>query len=471
MALSGSINTNNYSGRYYNLSWTATQSIETNSSDISWTLTASGGKSNWYAERLCQVVINGTYVFNKSNRVERYKGIVASGTITIPHNTNGTMSFSASVKVACYTDSANLFGSGSWNLDKIPRQATITAAPNFNDEENPVINYSNPAETDVSTLQACISLDGSNDDIAYRDISKTGTSYTFNLTDDERNILRNATTTSNSRTVYFYIKTTIGENTFYENVSKTLTIINANPIINPQAEDCNSRTLELTGNKNRFVCYYTHLKYTIEKSAKKGATIQSVNVECGSKSKSEADLSGGILNNIDSGVVKFSITDSRGNTTTKVLTKSFVKYIKLTCNMEVSAPTTDGSLNISASGNYFNGSFGAVNNSITVQYRYKTNGGNYTNWASMTTSISGNTYSASASITGLDYKSSYTFQTRAIDKLLTISSPEKTVKTVPLFDWGANDFNFNVDTSVNGDLTITGDIIIGGQSLKSLLGI
>ena len=471
MALSGSINTNNYSGRYYNLSWTATQSIETNSSNISWTLTASGGKSNWYAERLCQVVINGTYVFNKSNRVERYKGVVASGTITIPHNTNGTMSFSASVKVACYTDSANLFGSGSWNLDKIPRQATITAAPNFNDEENPEITYSNPAGTDVSTLQACISLDGSNDDIAYRDISKTGTSYTFNLTDDERNILRNATTTSNSRTVKFYIKTIIGENTFYENVSKTLTIINANPIINPQAEDCNSRTLELTGNKNRFVCYYTHLKYTIEKSAKKGATIQSVNVECGSKSKSEADLSGGILNNIDSGVVKFSITDSRGNTTTKVLTKSFVKYIKLTCNMEVSAPTTDGSLNISASGNYFNGSFGAVNNSITVQYRYKTNGGNYTNWASMTTSISGNTYSASASITGLDYKSSYTFQIRAIDKLLTINSPEKTVKTVPLFDWGANDFNFNVDTSVNGNLTITGDIIIGGQSLKSLLGI
>ena len=471
MALRGSINTNNYSGRYYNLSWTATQSIETNSSDISWTLTASGGKSNWYAERLCQVVINGTYVFNKSNRVERYKGVVASGTITIPHNTNGTMSFSASVKVACYTDSANLFGSGSWNLDKIPRQATITAAPNFNDEENPEIIYSNPAGTDVSTLQACISLDGSNDDIAYRDISKTGTSYTFNLTDDERNILRNATTTSNSRTVKFYIKTIIGENTFYENVSKTLTIINANPIINPQAEDCNSRTLELTGNKNRFVCYYTHLKYTIEKSAKKGATIQSVNVECGSKSKSEADLSGGILNNIDSGVVKFSITDSRGNTTTKVLTKSFVKYIKLTCNMEVSAPTTDGSLNISASGNYFNGSFGAVNNSITVQYRYKTNGGNYTNWASMTTSISGNTYSASASITGLNYKSSYTFQIRAIDKLLTINSPEKTVKTVPLFDWGANDFNFNVDTSVNGNLTITGDIIIGGQSLKSLLGI
>lgn len=471
MALSGSIGTNNYQGRYYNLSWTAIQSIETNSSDISWTLTANGGNANWYAERLCQVVINGTYVFNKFNRVERYKGVVASGTITIPHNTNGTMSFSASVKVACYTDSANLFGSGSWSLDKIPRQATITVAPNFNDEENPEITYSNPAGTDVSTLQACISLDGSNDDIAYRDISKTGTSYTFNLTDDERNVLRNATTTSNSRTVIFYIKTTIGENTFYENVSKTLTIVNANPIINPQAEDCNSRTLELTGNKNRFVRYYTHLKYTIEKSAKKGATIQSVNVECGSKSKSEVDLSGGILNNIDSGVVKFSITDSRGNTTTKVLAKSFVEYIKLTCNMEVSAPTTDGSLNISASGNYFNGSFGAVNNSLTVQYRYKTNGGNYTNWASMTTSISGNTYSASASITGLNYKSSYTFQIRAIDKLLTINSPEKTVKTVPLFDWGANDFNFNVDTSVNGDLTITGDIIIGGQSLKSLLGI
>lgn len=471
MALSGSISTNNYQGRYYNLSWTATQSIETNSSNISWTLTANGGKANWYAERLCQVVINGTYVFNKSNRVERYKGKVASGTITIPHNTNGTMSFSASLKVACYKDSANLFGSGSWNLDKIPRQATITAAPNFNDEENPKITYSNPAGTDVSTLQACISLDGSKDDIAYRDISKTGTSYTFNLTDNERNILRNATTTSNSRTVLFCIKTKIGENTFYEKVSKTLSIVNANPVITPYCRDSNETTKALTGNENKLVRYYSDLYFIIEKSALKGATFKNVKVECGSRTTSTANLSAGVMTNIDSGVVKFTATDSRGNTTSQLLLKSFVNYIKLTCNMKVSAPTTDGSLNITASGNYFNGSFGAVNNSLTVQYRYKTNGGSYTSWTPMTTSISGNTYSASASITGLNYKSSYTFQTRAVDKLLTINSPEKTVKTVPIFDWGANDFNFNVDTSVNGDLTITGDIIIGGQSLKSLLGI
>ena len=471
MALSGSISTNNYQGRYYSLSWTATQSIETNSSNITWTLNASGGNANWYAERLCQVVINGTYVFNKSNRVERYKGVVASGTITIPHNTNGTMSFSASLKIACYKDSANLFGSGSWNLDKIPRQATITAAPNFNDEENPKITYSNPVGTGVSTLQACISLDGSKDDIAYRDISKTGKTYTFNLTEAERNVLRNATTTSNSRTIYFYIKTIIGDNTFYDKVSKTLSIVNANPVITPYCRDSNETTKALTGNENKFVRYYSDLYFIIEKSALKGATFKNVKVECGSRTTSTADLSAGVMTNIDSGVVKFTATDSRGNTTTQLLLKSFVKYIKLTCNMEVGVPTADGKLNITASGNYFNGSFGAVNNSLTVQYRYKTNGGSYTSWNPMTTSISGNTYSASASITGLNYKSSYTFQTRAVDKLLTINSPEKTVKTVPIFDWGANDFNFNVDTSVNGDLTITGDIIIGGQSLKSLLGI
>lgn len=471
MALSGSISTNNYQGRYYNLSWTATQSIETNSSNISWTLTANGGKANWYAERLCQVVINGTYVFNKSNRVERYKGVVASGTITIPHNTNGTVSFSASLKVACYKDSANLFGSGSWNLDKIPRQATITAAPNFNDEENPKITYSNPAGTEVSTLQACISLDGSKDDIAYRDISKTGKTYTFNLTEAERNVLRNATTTANNRTIYFYIKTIIGDNTFYDKVSKTLSIVNANPVITPYCRDSNETTKALTGDENKLVRYYSDLYFIIEKSALKGATFKNVKVECGSRTTSTANLSAGVMTNIDSGVVKFTATDSRGNTTSQLLLKPFVKYIKLTCNMEVGVPTADGKLNITASGNYFNGSFGAVNNSITVQYRYKTNGGSYTSWTPMTTSISGNTYSASASITGLNYKSSYTFQTRAVDKLLTISSPEKTVKTVPIFDWGANDFNFNVDTSVNGDLTITGDIIIGGQSLKSLLGI
>ena len=96
-------------------------------------------------------------------------------------------------------------------------------------QANPTITYSNPAGNSASSLQACISLTGANADVGYRDISKTGTSYTFNLTTAERNVLRNACTTSNSRKVTFFVRTVIGGNTFYSTIERTLTIVNANP--------------------------------------------------------------------------------------------------------------------------------------------------------------------------------------------------------------------------------------------------
>jgi hypothetical protein len=73
------------------------------------------------------------------------------------------------------------------------KYATITYAPNFNDESNPTIKYNNPAGKTVTSLQACISLDGSKADVSYRNIPKKGTSYTFDLTDEERNVLRENT--------------------------------------------------------------------------------------------------------------------------------------------------------------------------------------------------------------------------------------------------------------------------------------
>ena len=41
----------------------------------------------------------------------------------------------------------------------------------------------------------------------------------------------------------------------------------------------------------------------------------------------------------------------------------------------------------------------------------------------------------------------------------------------PIFDWGKDDFNFNVPVYIEGDLSLTGDIEIGGVSLKTLLGL
>ena len=61
-----------------------------------------------------------------------------------------------------------------------------------------------------------------------------------------------------------------------------------------------------------------------------------------------------------------------------------------------------------------------------------------------------NTYRAEVSLTALNYLNRYTFQAMAVDLLSSVESVEKTVKTTPVFDWGENDFNFNVPVTILG---------------------
>lgn len=128
MALRGSVATNagEYS-RYYRLNWTATQSIANNTSTISWTLNAAGG-TGWVAERTVYVNIDGTSVYSKSNYVERYPGVVASGTKTLTHNSDGTRSFNISIGAAVYYTSVTCTGVGSPTLDTIARASDLSVS-------------------------------------------------------------------------------------------------------------------------------------------------------------------------------------------------------------------------------------------------------------------------------------------------------------------------------------------------------
>ena len=461
MAKSGYISTNDYSGRYYKVSWTASQSIPNNNSTITWTLEALGGGNSWYAERTLEVTIAGTPVYSKTNRVERYAGVIATGTTTLTHDSKGEKSFSIGVRAAVYTSSVNCTGSGNFTLDTIPRQATILTAPNFNDEQNPTITYSNPAGNNVQTLQACISLTGSADDIEYRDIPKTGSSYTFNLTNEERAVLLRATTTSNSRTVKFFIKTIINGVTYLSSITKNFSVINATPTINPTVRDVDGVTTNLTEYDTMFIKYFSDLSYTLNYQTLKYATYKSCSVVCGSNTLTSTT---GTFNNIESNTITFSLTDSRNNVVTKTIELDMIDYIKPTCNLETSFEletenTIKIKLNISGKG--WRGNFGTTTiNEFYVLYRYKINDGEYEDWIG-TGAVSwngDNTYSIEEEISGLNYLETYTIEAMVIDSLDSDTSEEAIVRAIPVFDWGENDFAFNVPVSIQGNLV--GDFII-----------
>lgn len=474
--INGSTNSKHITAK---VEWSSTPNNAANKSSVTATLfykKSSSSTATTYGTIKGSITINGTKTdFSKSVTLKNNDTWVqvASATVEgIAHNADGkksiTISAAGGISGTSFT-STDL--SANVALDDIPRQATIKSAPNFNDEANPTITYANPAGNVVTSLQACISWTG-NADIAYRDISKTGTSYTFNLTSAERTKIRNACANANSMSVTFYVKTVISGVTYYSKLAKTLSIVNATPTLNPTAvEDTDSSTdggdsagnIAATGSNTRWLKGISDVRYSFGAAALKGATIKSYKVECGSKKGTSAS---GVLFDVDSGSIKFTVTDSRGNTATQTLTRTLVNYVKLTCDLKATIALDSGETakaTLKISGNCFNGQIkSGVANSIKVWYRYKAEGGSYGGWTAVTATLSGNSYSLTHVVpTALDYRNNYTFEARAQDDLQLaygkyITSGAVTVNAKPVFDWGKIDFNFNVPVTVhNGDVGYT----------------
>ncbi|MBQ0088125.1 MAG: hypothetical protein KBT27_02195 [Prevotellaceae bacterium] len=444
-------------------------SIANNTSQVRyWMTVTTDGSSHNYDPITTTYYIDGVRYTSTVTLPYDTTTTIFDKTVTITHNADGSRTVSASSSCPTDISAGTITDSRSVTLTKIPRGATITAAPNFNDEENPTITYSNPAGNVATQLQACISLTGASDDIAYRDISKTGTSYTFNLTAAERNVLRNATT-GTSRTVYFYVRSTVGGTQFHSNLGKTLTITNANPTLSATIQDVNTATKALTGDANKIVKYYSNAGFTITAAALKGATLVSTNISGGGKSSSAMS---GTLTAVEGASFVVTATDSRGLATTQTINKTLVDYVKLTCNLTPQNVLPSGNLTFNVEGNYFNNTFGKTANTLTVQYRYKLLDGTYGSWTTITATKSGNTYSANYTITGLDYRQTYVLQTRAVDKLATINSTAKQIKSVPAFDWSGEDFQFHVPAllEAGSEITpyqVTGDLLTWAAAIEN----
>ena len=165
-----------------------------------------------------------------------------------------------------------------------------------------------------------------------------------------------------------------------------------------------------------------------------------------------------VVERVEKGEFFFAVTDSRGLTAEYSVEKPVVPYVKLTCNLANHKPDAGGNMIVSVFGKYFNSSFGATDNSLTVEYRYTPSGTPWQDseeqWRSLEPVMTADGYTAQATLSGLDYQRAYTFQARAIDKLETVYSMEHTVRATPIFDWGERDF------AIHGDLQVDGKILV-----------
>lgn len=134
MATSGSFQTNEYHGSKHKglqFNWSRTgYDIAGNYSDIYWEWVGFGSTSGYHELHNSYLNVDGERVYTQKSGTSKqlYNGtVVASGTKRIYHNNDGTKSFSADGGGGVYTNAVNCTGSGSWDLDTIPRY--FTSAP------------------------------------------------------------------------------------------------------------------------------------------------------------------------------------------------------------------------------------------------------------------------------------------------------------------------------------------------------
>lgn len=400
--------------------------------------------------------------------------LVFSQTFTgIKHNTNGSKSVAISVSAS---GNQGFSGSGSKTvpLDTIKRASVINSFRGNDIEGNFNVVYTSYSSSFTHKLR--LSIKNGNAIETFNNY-KSGTDVYFSNANVEylQSYMGSLPSVELSAVIETWDGSTkIGESTALTN---TFSIDNALPIITATVVDDNDTTKALTGNPNTLVKYYSNAKATMSAEAQKGAAIDEslYIIRNGSESAYSTEHT---FNNVESNEFLFLAADSRGSVGETTIELPMVDYVKLTCNIANNRPDALGNMNVVCNGDYFNNTFGAVSNTLTVQYRYAPTGGTFSNWANMSVTVTGNSYIAYADFEIPDFvqTQAYSFETRAIDKLDTVSSSEPSVKSTPIFHWGENDFVFEVPVTfkegasgvpmgneVDGDLAVTGNLRLKGS--------
>lgn len=371
----------------------------------------------------------------------------------VKNKTTGTVPFKFTIKDTITTSWCN-YTSGTYSLGVDPAGSDIGAVANFNIGNAitvPITKYASMYDVLVVKIGST----------TIKTMNNVSNPATVTFTSSELNTIYSLTKNDKKKEFTFVLTT-------YEDSSKAIVvgvakttsatgyIVGSAPSINSITfEDTNSTTKALTGDSSKMVRYKSNVKVSVSASGVNGATITSVTIN-----DKTATLSNGYyvvtFNSASTNSFKVVVVDSRGFDTPDTKTMSMVSYIPLTLSANVYRDEpTNGKVVIEFSGNYFDGSFGSVSNTLTVQYRYIEKGGSWDNvtWTSLTSTKSGNTYKGSLTIEGFDYQKQYVFQVRATDKLGTQTSTDINVtKGQPILWWN--------ETKVE----VTGNLKVGNST-------
>lgn len=445
MALSGEFTgttANNYTTA--KIVWSATQDKVNNKTTITASLyyTKSSKSNASTGGKWSGTIVIGGYSESFSGikvtlRPDNSSVLIATSTQTIDHNTDGTKSVTISATGAISgTTLSSTTISRAVELDTIARASSITCST-ANIESSPTITISGANLSFTHTVKYRFgTLTGT---IAEKTTATSITNWTIPSAFYAQ-IPNNKRGTGTLTCTTYSGSNAIGTATC--DLIVTTDENKCKPTVSGTVVDTNSKTIAVTGNKDILVRYCSNALCTINATLNKNAgsmlakTINNVSVSGTTRT----------IANVETGTFDFYAKDSREYFNSDKVVKSIIPYVKLTNDARAYRDDpSSGKATIEIEGNYFNGSFGAVANTLSVKYRL--DGGSY---VSVTPTISGNKYSAKVSLTGLEYTQAFKYEVVVEDKLSSVPKPLTIQKGIPVFDWGEEDFSFNVPVTING---------------------
>ena len=396
--------------------------------------------------------INGVEVVHDTSQKSCGKNTtvtLASGTTTIKHNDDGKKtveieySYSQSSTASYTPKSASV--SGSMQLSTIARATKAVTFTGLVEKVNPI--SFNPAN---STFTHSIKLTFGNNvkylnsegNLQTTEVKLSGSSFNFNVPVDYYNEF---TTESKTGTM---LLTTYNGSTSIGTSSITFTIYADKEICKPNLTgtliDVNSLTSQLTSGadtSNSIVKGFSTGRLTI--TSKRISSVNDTNATISSliiANNNITDTSKNVydINKLRNKSVDVTLTNSRGvsETFTISATGELIDYIVLTANAKAKRESpTSNTIVVVLTGNYFNDSFGSVNNSLNITWYYRKKGNeSWSNGGTLTPTLENNTYSFSNNLDGnFNYQKNYEFKFKILDKLTALETIQITPRGIETF--------------------------------------
>ncbi len=390
-------------------------SVANNDSYIQLSISVSTTGSTWNASGSAYVNCtltgqNNTYSIPKTNfKINKNSTVtVYSGRIgPFAHNSDGSLN-PVQINASAYvTSNYSPSSSTTCNMSTIARKSSVSAS-NAEIEGTSVITINKQSPNFTHTLTYSFgSLSGT---IAS---NTSANSVNFAIPISFYNQISNAKSGICTITCTTYNGgTNLGSNqtTFTVSCNES----KCKPTVDATIVDVNPVTTALTGDSSKLVRYKSTARITPSATAKNSASIVSKSVE-GQAVSTYLDIV-----NTNKNTFTISATDSRGFTTTITKTVSVIEYVQLTCSADFKRESqTSNTVNLNYSGNYYNGSFGTAENTLTLNWKYREKGASeWVNGGTLTPTVEGNKYSGSIKCgDNFEYTKNYEFIVYFADKI------------------------------------------------------